>query len=821
MHQLPDALAPMATYRQFIIYILIPSKRKPGKMDKLPCDFRTGTVAAKAEESGGLGGAHNPAIWTDFATAAGAAAQFNLAGGAPYGVGFVFTDNDPFWFLDIDSCYDPVAQQWAPVAQQLCQAFAGAAIEVSTSGRGLHIFGTGHVPQHRSTTAFSKQFGMEFYHRARFVALTGTNAAGSALADFSHLLPSLVTQFFPPDEQSSLQGDDRFALRDSPVPEWNGPTDDDKLIERAMRSVSSKAAFGQGATFADLWTRNVEVLSRVYPEDPGGNAPYNESSADAALAQLLCFWTGNHGERIVAIMQRSGLVREKWEREDYLPRTVAGCAARQTQFLTDLEPEPLAWQTDAVHAPASGAPERPRPTTVTGATFLSIDQQMDMFTGCVYVSELHRVLVPGGGLLKEGPFRVQFGGYTMPMDYANERASRDAWEVFTQSQAFRAPRADGTTFRPDRAPAEIIRDAGRTRANTWWPVDVPRKMPERPEDLQPFYTHLAKLLPLERDRMILLCYMAACVQHKGVKFQWAPLLQGVEGNGKTLLSRCVAEAVGRRYVHWPKASKLAKEFNAWMVGKVFYAVEDIYVSDGRRDVIEELKPMITGGDGLEIEGKGVDQISAEICGNFMFNSNHKDAILKTRKDRRFAVFYCAQQQAHDLFRDGMSGRYMSDIYNWLRADGYALVSELLHTFPIPDEYNPATLCQRAPDTSSTEAAIAASRGGVEQEVLFAIEQAVPGFIGGWVSSIALDNLLEKLNMARRIPRGKRHDLLDSLGFAPHPGLRDGLAPHVVSFPDGGRPRLYVRPLAPEAQLQGEAAIVAAYVSAQQVKMFSN
>jgi hypothetical protein len=284
--------------------------------------------------------------------------------------------------------------------------------------------------------------------------------------------------------------------------------------------------------------------------------------------------------------------------------------------------------------------------------------------------------------------------------------------------------------------------------------------------------------------------MAACVQHKGVKFQWAPLLQGVEGNGKTLFTRCVAEALGRRYVHWPKASKLSKEFNAWMVGKLFYGVEDIYVPDQKREMIEELKPMITGGDGLEIEGKGVDQISADICGNFMFNSNHRDAVRKTQNDRRFCVLFSAQQQAEDLSRDGMGGEYFPNLYDWLKADGYAIVSELLHTYPIPNEYNPATSCQRAPVTTSTAAAISASTGGIEQEIHEAVAQGLPGFCGGFVSSIQLDRLLEKLGVARRVTHSKRKEMLEGLGYAYHPALHDGRVNNLV-LPDSGKPRLFI------------------------------
>ena len=88
---------------------------------------------------------------------------------------------------------------------------------------------------------------------------------------------------------------------------------------------------------------------------------------------------------------------------------------------------------------------------------------------------------------------------------------------------------------------------------------------------------------------------------------------------------------------------------------------------------------------------------------------------KTQNDRRICTLFSAQQQAADLARDGMVGDYFPSLYNWLRADGYAIVSELLHTFPIPNEYNPATGCQRAPVTSSTAEAIKGSTGGIERE----------------------------------------------------------------------------------------------------------
>ena len=749
----PAALAGMAAYRQFGLYKLIPSVSRPGKMDKLPCDFRTGQVVS----------AHDPQYWTDAETAIAACANY----GSNYGLSFTFTDSDPFWFLDIDNCLQ-ADNTWSPLSISLCNYFNGCAVEVSQSGKGLHIFGSGRVPAH---SCKNTALGLEFYHSGRFVALTGLSVIGDCNFDATHLLSGLVSTYF----EGSSSGLVDSAWTEGPCEGWKGPVDDDDLVRRAMRSKSPASVFGNKASFADLWTGNVEALSKAYPDELRG---YDSSSADAALAQHLAFWTGCDCARIERLMLKSGLVRDKFDRADYLPRTINNAVSRQTEILSDK-------RIAEIDVAVSVEEEPPAPKPTVGSTFVNNQDQSKLFAGCVYISDIHRALIPGGHMLRPEQFKVTYGGYMFTMDDQNEKTTKDAWEAFTLNQALRPPKAHTTWFRPDLTPGGITERSGITYCNTYWPVDVPRKV----GDGTPFFEHLAKVLPDERDRQILLCYMAACVQHKGVKFQWAPLLQGVEGNGKTLFTRCVAEAIGQRYVHFPKASKLAKEFNSWLVGKLFYGVEDIYVPDHKREVIEELKPMITG-ENLEIEGKGVDQINASVCGNFIFNSNHRDAIRKTKNDRRFAVFFTAQQDVADLKRDGMSDGYFTELYDWLKREGYAIVNELLHTYPIPTEYNPAGGCMRAPQTSSTSMAINASLGAIEQEIKEAVDMGVPGFIGGFISSIQLNLLLERIGAARRLSHNKRKEMLHDMGYDYHSALHDGRVNNTVR-PDNGKPRLFV------------------------------
>ena len=795
MRNLPPALEPFRAYRQFIAYRLVP--RPSGKADKLPIDYRTGAMPPK-----GTGGAHWPEAWGSFDDVAAVAALL----GPGYGVGFVFTERDPFWFLDIDGAYQ--GGQWSPLACELLAMFPEAAVEVSSSGTGLHVFGSGPVPPHGCR---NQALGLEFYTSGRFVALTGTHARGSAAAQYPEAVAALVARYFRPSLQPTGQAG---ALTSGPVPEWSGPVNDDDLVRIACRSRGAAGAFAGRAAFADLWERNVEVLAASYPSSTPGE-PYDASAADAALAQHLAFWTGNDGERIVRLMRASGLAREKYDREGYLEHfTVPKACARQTTWASMRRAQP------AVPAPSPAPSEAPSLEVRAGLQFLAVSQQLEHFRGCVYVRESNRILTPDGVELDQARFRVCYGGYSFAMDAQNEKETRNAWEAFTESRAVRFPRVASTCFKPELAPGAIVREEGFDLVNAYVPVETLTL----DGDPAPFLDLLARMLPDARDRAILLSYMAAVVQHKGRKFQWWPVVQGAEGNGKTLLVTALSHAIGNRYTHCPNVAEIAKsgnKFNAWVRNRLFIGMEEVFVPH-RREFLEEFKTTITNAR-IPVEAKGVDQVMADNRANGIMCTNHRDGVPVTIDSRRYAVFYTAQQSRADLERDGMGGRYFPDLYDWalgrnawahLGANyGLAVVNRYLQTYAIAEEFNPAGQCQRAPTTSSTAAAVEESRGTVEQEILEAIGQGLPGFAGGWVSSIALERLLERIGAARALPRNRRRDVLRGLGYDWHPHLADGRT-HGVVLPDNGKPRLFIRAGHLAANLRNPSEIARAYQDAQ-------
>lgn len=849
MEAIPEALQAFCAYPQFILYKL---DTRNGKTVKLPVDWRSGKVANALDQ----------AIWTDAQTAlAAAAARPGL------GIGFVLTKDDPFFFLDIDNCLQDNGE-WSPLALGILSKLPGAAVEVSQSGRGLHVFGKyTSVPEH---SIKNTALGLELYTADRFVALTGNvGPGGSAGSDCTDALAAVIQEYFSASGAAAAGAAAEWT--DKPVAEWAGLENDDELIAKALAHENSAAVFAGAATFRKLWEADEDALGVSYPDT---SRAYDASSADLALAQHLAFWTGSNCARMWDLMWRSELKREKWNREDYLIRTILKATARQESFhnvgrvnneiadaygapklrassdkqrnfATNTRAEKLAacngdetlirrlcisagpnstakfWLDNRDKTPQELAamitPLEVTPVaTVTGETkrksgyqYLSADLQEEHFAGCCYIQDRNGILIPSGAVLNRDQFNATYGGFVFQMDESRDTTTKRAWEAFTESQVVQFAKVESGAFRPELGRGEIIYEEGRHLVNVYVPIPTER----RDGDPTPMLNHLTKLLPVPRDQEIILSYMAACIQYKGVKFQWAPLLQGVEGNGKTLLARCVIFALGERYTHIPPASEIGEKFNAWLFEKLFIDIEDMYVPDHKREILEILKPMITN-DRLAMRAMHRSQVMADNRANFMLNSNHRDALYTTKNDRRFCAFFTAQQELDDLKRDGMDGDYFPDLYDWLRVEGYAIIANYLAEYQIPDELNPATKCHRAPRTSTTDEAIKASLGGIEQEIAEAIDEGRPGFAGGLISSFAVDRLLQSKRADRTISHLKRREILKSLGYDWHPALTNGRLNDPIPG-DNRKPVLYVKRGHPAESIETAAQVAREYVRAQE------
>jgi hypothetical protein len=796
MDALPPSLAPLAAWDQFVCWFAVPDADKPGKYKKFPASWETGAVVD----------AHDPRHWTNAATAVAMHAQYDRGHGS--GVGFVFTEQDPFFFHDIDNAL-LADGSWAPLAQNLCAHFAGAAMEVSHSGRGLHIFGTGVCPPHGTVHTPAPGQGvekLELYTAKRFAALTGTNAQGDASKDCTAALSVIAPYYFPAAARIEAG-----AWTTEPVAEWRGPDDDDELIRRAMIAGqrNANAVFGDKLTFAKLWTGEVGDIGR--------------SEADQTLANHLAFWTGKSCERMERLMRASGLLRDKWDapgHANYLSNTILKACAFVTSVANSPEPAPSVVPPPPLEVQQAAAVTAGRTLREAGREYLDGVDQLDHFDGCTFVTELSKVYsLTNNAFYARPAFDVAYGGHLFSIDPMNSaRPTASAWEAFTLSRIYAPPIVEDICFRPREPAGGIVLEGNRRLLNAY----VPHTPEMADGDPAPFLGWLAKVLPDARDREILLSYMASLAQNPGVKFQWWPVLQGVEGNGKTMVVRLMQYIMGRHYSHLPNTMAMAKDgmkFNGWIHRKLFVGLEEVAV-EHKREFLEELKVIVTNED-MGVEKKGVEQIMADNFANGMICTNYRNGVPVEKKNRRYGVFFTAQQHEDDLARDGMLGNYFPDLYDWFHGrrayagapSGKAIMARFLKTMAVAYEMDPAGGLTRAPQTSSTVDAIAASMGRAEQEVLEAIDEGRPGFSGGWVSSRFLDALLDGMRPAAPVQRNKRRALMQALGYDWHPLLTDGRVNDVVA-PDGAKPKLYVRAGHEALGLPTAAAVAHAYSAAQ-------
>ena len=210
--------------------------------------------------------------------------------------------------IDIDHCRNPETGELAPLAVEIVKLL-DSYTEVSPSGTGVKILCQGQVPgsRHRNgdigTNPWSQEkIGLEVYDKdsPRFFTITGCHVEGTPAGVESRpeQVKELYERFFRP-----LEVQEKPKVASSAAPSSELPLEVEQIV-----AVASEAA--NGDKFKKLWAGKWEEDYK------------SQSEADLALVSVLAFYCRNDPELIDNVFRHSGLMRDKWEREDYRERTV-------------------------------------------------------------------------------------------------------------------------------------------------------------------------------------------------------------------------------------------------------------------------------------------------------------------------------------------------------------------------------------------------------------------------------------------------------------------------------------------------------------------
>lgn len=226
----------------------------------------------------------DPATWGTFAEAVAAFERGQCAG-----IGFIFTDADPYAGIDLDALANNLApdvrQQMLDRQLEVFKRFDSYS-EYSPSGQGLHIIIRASLPSGR------KRSGIELYSKARFFTFTGNVYHNAPIQDRQGLAEVLYNQMGKNVEQYYYDGEAAELHTD------------EQVMAMALGAAN-------GDKFAKLIT---EEWKDLYPDSKGGD----QSRADFAFIDIIAYYTQNR-RQIQRIFQSSILgQRKKAKRKDYI-----------------------------------------------------------------------------------------------------------------------------------------------------------------------------------------------------------------------------------------------------------------------------------------------------------------------------------------------------------------------------------------------------------------------------------------------------------------------------------------------------------------------
>jgi len=311
-----DALpAEIRTREQWVCWR---EEHRDGKPTKIPVTPSTGSFASSTD----------PDTWAGFATAL----EYAETGDAD-GVGFVFTEDDPYVGVDLDDCCNPESENVDGAARDIIERL-DSFTEISPSGTGYHVLIKGDLPDGRN-----RKGSVELYDNARFFTVTGNHVGGtpSRIARRQDALGAIHSEYVQDtDDDASESGYSRNDIGEAETDKGSDvSTDltDEELIEKATNA-------SNGAKFERLWNGHI-----------GGYD--SQSEADMALCCLLAFWTGSDQTQMDRLFRQSGLIREKWDEVHYADGSTYGEKTIERAIANTSEFYKTEATTEETHSPDS------------------------------------------------------------------------------------------------------------------------------------------------------------------------------------------------------------------------------------------------------------------------------------------------------------------------------------------------------------------------------------------------------------------------------------------------------------------------------------
>jgi len=177
-----------------------------------------------------------------------------------------------------------------------------------------------------------------------------------------------------------------------------------------------------------------------------------------------------------------------------------------------------------------------------------------------------------------------------------------------------------------------------------------------------FYRHMEFIIPEEVEREWFVSWMAYTLQFPGMRCNVTPLLIAIDhGTGRGWIVQVMNLLLGSWNCSKTKMSTLngdssAGQFQDFMNETLLCAVEEVKDAEKPYGVLDSIRSYLTETT-LEINIKYGAKETKRVYTNFIWNSNHADALVLKSEDRRINVFKTKDKPK--------GAEYYERLYEWL------------------------------------------------------------------------------------------------------------------------------------------------------------
>jgi hypothetical protein len=259
-------------------------------------------------------------------------------------------------------------------------------------------------------------------------------------------------------------------------------------------------------------------------------------------------------------------------------------------------------------------------------------------------------------------------------------------------------------------------------------------------------------------------WLAHQVQFPGKQILWSPVIQSIQGVGKSFFGELLRACLGDRNVGTVSPTQVVSDFNGWATNVMVNVLEELRVKGHNRyDAVNSLKPLVTDRM-IQINDKGVKQYMTYNTTNYICFTNYKDSLPLDQDDRRWWVIFVPIEKLEDLsdYVGESSLTYFPKLFNAVRTYGNEIRKWLLD-YKLSDEF---LAIKQAPMTDHKLSMIATEEAAFEgySELKELIEKGGEYYNKDVISSSDLFDALMFEYPELDIKTSKRHLLLKKLGY---------------------------------------------------------